>query len=88
MEKKNDMGKVWSVLFQQISNQGLSFILLATMVYYFQTETAHLQDRIDQCNERVITLIQDENQHNREVIKKNTKAIEDFGVFLRNYTER
>lgn len=87
-EQKIDMQKVWSIIMDLITKQGLSFLLLAAMAYYFQMQTAQLQQKTDRCNERIIEIFQSEAEQSREVIKDNTEAINNFSHFLRENAKR
>ena len=78
-----DMKNLWSFLLQVITKQGLSFVLLAAMAFYFQNQTEALQDKTDQCNERIIEMYKEQSEENRKVIRENTEAIRNFSLYLR-----
>lgn len=82
-QELNDMKNFGAFLLNVISKQGLSFILLSAMAFYFQSQTEALQAKTDTCNERIIEMYQKQSQENREVIKDNTEAIRNFSMYLR-----
>lgn len=73
-----DMTKLGMKLANTIYRQGLSFVLIAAMAYYFQRENDSLKLQINQCNEEKIDAL-------KTLVERNTTAIENFSFYLRDH---
>ncbi len=73
-----DMTKLGMKLVNTIYRQGLSFVLIAAMAYYFQRENDSLKVQIDRCNQEKIEAL-------KTLVERNTTAIENFSFYLRDH---
>ncbi len=73
-----DMTKLGMKLANTIYRQGLSFVLIAAMAYYFQRENDSLKVQIDRCNQEKIEAL-------KTLVERNTTAIENFSFYLRDH---
>ena len=73
-----DMTKLGMKLVNTIYRQGLSFVLIAAMAYYFQRENDSLKVQIDLCNQEKIEAL-------KTLVERNTTAIENFSFYLRDH---
>lgn len=70
--------KLIDYISEQLRLHGLSFLLLGAMVYYFYGEVERLSDEVKSCNKSVIQVYQAERAELRQVIERNTIALENL----------
>jgi len=73
-----DMTKLGMKLANTIYRQGLSFVLIAAMAYYFQRENDSLKVHVNQCNEEKIEAL-------KTLLERNMTALENFSFYLRDH---
>lgn len=86
-EKQNnteEMAKVWISILKAVQQQGLSFMLMVAIAYYFQMQNNNLQAKVDQCNASQMELYREHAKHMEKAIERNTMAFENFSVYLRD----
>ena len=59
------------LIFEYLKANGLSLVLLAVAVWFFYQENKIQNAKIEQCNERVITIL-------TEVVQSNTDAVKEL----------
>lgn len=82
-EETIDVKGLMNFLVNVLAKQGISFLLLGVMAYYFQTQTIALQEKTETCNEKIIEMYREQSKENREVIRQNTEAIRNFSFYLK-----
>lgn len=70
--------KLIDYISEQLRLHGLSFLLLGVMVYYFYEKVERLSDEVKSCNQAVIQVYQEERTELRQVIERNTIALENL----------
>ena len=73
-------------LLEQLRFHGLSFVLLGLAVWYFYTVNSQLQQDIKDCNEKIIEIYSNQQMQFREVIQKNTIALDKLTAKLDHAT--
>lgn len=79
-----EMAKVWLSILKAVQQQGLSFMLMVAIAYYFQMQNNNLQNKVDQCNNSQMELYREHSKNMEKVIERNTAAFENFSVYLRD----
>jgi hypothetical protein len=62
-------------LWDIIKNQGLSFMLLAVMTWYFYQQQIDMQHKIEKCHEGVLEFYKNDHIELRVLIKENRDAL-------------
>ncbi len=83
-----EMAKIWLSILKTVQQQGLSFMLMVAIAYYFQMQNNNLQAKVDQCNASQMELYREHTKSMEKVIERNTKAFENFSVYLRNQVQK
>lgn len=66
----------WSAfLWDQLRTHGLSFVLLALAVGYFQQNTRELTQELKLCNQEILELYREDRVKMLEIISNNTRAV-------------
>ncbi len=79
-----EMAKIWLSILKAVQQQGLSFMLMLGIAYYFQGQNNDLRTEQKQCNEAQMELYREHAKNMEKVIDRNTKAFENFSVYLRD----
>lgn len=76
---------LFKIISEAIRKQGLSFILLGAITYFFYLQLEGVKEEFRSCNAEVIRLHDERNKEmmeliiqNRELIARNTAAFESF----------
>lgn len=77
------MAKIWLNILTAVQRQGLAFVLICGMTYYFQTQSNQLQGKVDLCNSQQMELYKEHAKHMEQVIERNSKAFENFSFYLK-----
>lgn len=83
-----EMAKVWISILKAVQQQGLSFMLMVAIAYYFQMQNNNLQSKVDQCNDSQMELYREHAKHMERAIERNTMAFENFSVYLRDQVKK
>ena len=78
-QKREEMIKkeFWSEALAHLVKQSPLVIVLFFGLNYFV-------EKFEGCNEQVIKLYQEQNQHLIKVVEKNSQAIQDFSLYLKD----
>lgn len=68
--------KFYDFAIEAIKKQGLSFIILASVVYYFYIEMSEMKSEFKACNQSLMELYSQHSKEMQEVIIRNTQAFE------------
>jgi len=76
-DKQEDvtMGQIWLWIIETFRRQGLSFVLLVAMLWYFQRQNDQLQLQILECNQQRLDYYSNQSIRMMQVIEENTAAI-------------
>ena len=69
------MSQFWIRLFQALQQQGLSFLLLGLMAWYFQVQNDKLQNQVTDCNQQRLEYYKNQTLELMKVVQENTQAI-------------
>lgn len=85
MQQKNndtDLNNFYNIALNHVQKHGLSFLLLMLMVFWFNNQYIKLSEKIDQCNQATIEMYQNQSNELIEVLKDNSKAMENISRHL------
>jgi len=63
-------------LLEALKKQGLSFLILGAVVFYFYSELRELKSEVRACNDTIIGIYNVHTAEMKEVIIRNTQAFE------------
>jgi hypothetical protein len=69
-------------LIEVIKKQGISFIILSCIVYYFYVEMQELKAEFNACNQNLMQLYSSHSTQMQEVIIRNTQAFEKIEAII------
>jgi hypothetical protein len=72
----------YKFILESIRKQGISFLILSAVVYYFYFEMESLKKEFLLCNQQLLNLYSDNNTQMQEVILRNTQAFERIEKIL------
>lgn len=75
--------RIFTYLADQLRMHGLSFLLLAAAVWYFQGENMKMANEIKACNQSIIDMYRTDRMHLQEIIDNNTRALEEIKAINR-----
>jgi hypothetical protein len=73
-----------NIITEQIKRQGLSFVILAAVVWFFYDEVQEVKRDFAACNTQLIEMYSKHSLENREVILKNTQVIEEVKELIKS----
>ena len=73
---------ITTFLVKTVKDQGVSFLLLGLMVWYFHAQTTMLHTEIKECNNQQMEIYKSQNIKLMEVVDRNSKAFEAFSEQL------
>ncbi len=83
-----EMTRIWVNILSAVQSQGLSFVLMFAMAFYFHSENKQLRAEQKQCNEAQLKLYQAHSKNMEQVIERNSSAFENFSFYLREQAEK
>ena len=69
-----NMNDFTSFLLETLKKQGLSFLILGCVVFYFYNELKELKTEVKVCNDTIITIYEQNSSEMKEVIIRNTEV--------------
>ncbi len=73
--KSNMWQNVLEILVNEIKKHGLPLMMMSVAIYFFYNQFNQLRSEIDACNERIIDIYRNDHIEMKDVISKNTAAI-------------
>lgn len=74
-EEFKSMSQFWIRIFSALQQQGLSFLLLGLMAWYFQIQNDKLQNQVTDCNQQRLDYYKNQTLELMKVVQENTQAI-------------
>jgi|GEM_PF-5563549 len=71
-----EMAKIWVNILSAVQNQGLSFVLMFAMAFYFHSENKGLKEQINMCNADKVEAL-------RKIVESNNVIMQNFSFYLK-----
>lgn len=78
------MNDITVYLLETLKKQGLSFLILGCVVFYFYNELKDLKTEVKVCNDTIISIYSSQTDEMKEVIIRNTEVFHRIEKILDN----